>query len=104
MLFSEVYGSYYRVVAAVLTQAVDGTLTGEELEKIVQEKGFAESVLAIPAALRDGTWPLLTTELTTPLRHKPTMPLIPAIPLPAVARRRFLHAHRRCSSPSVWWP
>ncbi|BAL00389.1 hypothetical protein OBV_31900 [Oscillibacter valericigenes Sjm18-20] len=75
MLFSEVYGSYYGAVAAVLTQAVDGTLTGEELEKIVQEKGFAESVLAIPAALRDGTWPLLTTELTTPLCHKPTMPL-----------------------------
>ena len=75
MLFSEIYGSYYQAVSAVLTRAADGALTGEELERIVREKGFAESMLTIPAALQNETWPLLTPELKTPLRHKPTLPL-----------------------------
>jgi len=75
MLFSEVYGSYFNVVSAVLARACGGTLTAGELEEIVRQKAFAESVLTIPAALRSGTWPLLTPELETPLRHAPDMPL-----------------------------
>lgn len=75
MLFSEVYGSYYNVIAAVLSEAVSETLTRERLYEIVQEKAFGESVLTIPTALRDGTWPLLTEDLKTPLHHAPTMPL-----------------------------
>jgi hypothetical protein len=75
MLFSEVYGSYFRVVAAVLSEAVDGTLTETRLEEIVREKAFAESVLSIPAALKEGDWPLLAKDLMTPLRHRPNMPL-----------------------------
>ena len=75
MLFSEVYGTYYNVIAAVLGEAVAGTLTQERLYEIVQEKAFGESTLAIPTNLRDGTWKLLTDDLRTPLRHAPTMPL-----------------------------
>ena len=75
MLFSEVYGSYFQVVAAVLSEAVDGQLTETRLEEIVREKAFAESVLSIPAALKAGDWPLLTKDLKTPLRRRPNMPL-----------------------------
>ena len=75
MLFSEVYGSYFNVVAAVLREAVDGSLTEARLEEIVREQAFAESVLSIPVALKQGDWPLLKPDLTTPLRHKPSMPL-----------------------------
>lgn len=75
MLFSEVYGTYYNVIADVLSEAVSGTLTQERLYEIVQEKAFGESTLTIPANLRNGTWLLLTEDLKTPLRHKPTMPL-----------------------------
>ena len=59
MLFSEIYGSYFNVVAAVLSEAAENTLTTGKLTAIVQEKAFAESVLSIPAALQSGAWPLL---------------------------------------------
>lgn len=74
MLFSEIYSSYYNVVAAVLAEAVEGKLTGMRLNQIIQEKAFAESVLTIPTALQ-GRWPLLKPDGTTPIRHVPTMPL-----------------------------
>lgn len=75
MLFSEIYGSYFNVVAAVLSEAAEKTLTAEKLTAIVQEKAFAESVLSIPAALQSETWPLLDSDFHTVLREKPTMPL-----------------------------
>lgn len=75
MLFSEVYGTYYNVIAAVLSEAVAGTLTRQRLNALVQEKAFGESTLTIPSNLQDGTWQLLTDGFKTPLRHVPTMPL-----------------------------
>ena len=75
MLFSEVYGTYYNVLAKLLDQAVNGTLTQESMNAIIREKGFEESILTIPEVLESQTWPLLKDNLTTPLQHKPTMPL-----------------------------
>lgn len=75
MLFSEVYGTYYNVLAAVLGEAVNGALTQERLHALVQEKAFGESALTIPSNLQNGAWQLLTADLKTPLRHAPTMPL-----------------------------
>ena len=75
MLFSEVYGTYYQVLGKILTKAVEGTLTQEELRKIVREQGFQESVLSIPEALESETWPLITRDYTTPLEHPTGMPL-----------------------------
>lgn len=75
MLFSEIYGSYFNVVAAVLAEAADGTLTANRMTAIVQEKAFAESTLSIPAALKSEDWPLLDSDLHSALQHKPTMPL-----------------------------
>lgn len=75
MLFSEVYGTYYNVLARLLEQAVSGQLTRASMYRIIREEGFEESVLTIPEALESGTWPLLREDFTTPLEHKPTMPL-----------------------------
>lgn len=75
MLFSEIYGSYFRVVAAILTEASAGGLTGSRMTELVREKAFAESALSIPAALQDGTWPLLDREMQTVLTFRPSMPL-----------------------------
>lgn len=75
MLFSEIYGSYFNVVAAVLAEASDGTLTASRITAIAQEKAFSESTLSIPAALKSAHWPLLDSDLHSVLRHKPTMPL-----------------------------
>ena len=44
MIFNEVYGSYYNVVAEVLAEAVNGTLTKEKLSEITNRKAFGESM------------------------------------------------------------
>ena len=58
MLFSEIYGSYFNVIAAVLAEASEGCLTERRISELVQEKAFAESALSIPAALKQEAWPL----------------------------------------------
>lgn len=75
MLFSEIYGSYYNVVAAILAEASDGKLTERRMTELVRERAFAESGLTIPSALKSGAWPLLDGEYRSVLRYKPTMPL-----------------------------
>ena len=75
MLFSEVYGTYYNVIAELLSKAVAGELTQQTMLDIVLEKGFEESVLTIPEAIESGTWPLIKKDYTTPLAHSPVMPL-----------------------------
>lgn len=75
MLFSEIYGSYFNVVNAILSEAADGTLTDMRLTEVVQKKAFAESVLSIPMALKNGEWPLIDKEFKTQIQHRPTMPL-----------------------------
>lgn len=69
MLFSEIYGSYFNVVAAVLSEASDGKLTDRRMTELVREKAFAESALAIPAALKSGTWPLLEFHTSPQANH-----------------------------------
>ena len=75
MIFHEIYGSYYLAAAAVLKEAVRGTLTGKKLNELIQEHAFEESLLTIPAGLKGGTWRLLRGNLTTPLNKEPSMPL-----------------------------
>jgi len=75
MIFSEVYGSYFKAVSAILAKAVDGNLTRRELTRTVLETAFGESLITIPAKLTDGSWPLLTKDFATPLHHAPRAPL-----------------------------
>ena len=75
MLFSEVYGTYFDVLSEILEKAVDGELTIDTMYAIIQEKGFEESILTIPQNLNDQIWPLLNSDLITPLEHKPTQPI-----------------------------
>ncbi len=75
MIFSEVYGSYFRAVSAILAKAAGGTLTERELTRTVLENAFGESLITIPAKLTDGSWPLLTKDFGTPLKNTPHAPL-----------------------------
>lgn len=75
MIFNEIYGCYYNTVAKILNQAVSGNLTKQQMNKIVCENAFAESVLTIIPALEEQKWQLLNDDLTSPLKHSPTMPL-----------------------------
>lgn len=43
MLFSEIYSSYYNVVATILKEATQNNLTGQMLNDIIQSKAFAAS-------------------------------------------------------------
>ena len=54
MLFSEYYGAYFACVAEILSEAVEGTLTKEKISEIAAKQGLGESVLTIPANLRNG--------------------------------------------------
>lgn len=50
MLFSEIYGSYFNVVAAVLSEASAGCLTDRRMTELIQAKAFAykrHNILAI---------------------------------------------------------
>lgn len=75
MLFSEVYGSYYNVVAKVLEKAVQGDLSEKDINDIVLEKAFGESILNIPDALKSESWKLINNDMETPLFEVPSMPL-----------------------------
>lgn len=81
--FNEVYGTYFRVVGFILEQAQKGELTTEKINRIVQEQAFGDSYLTIPKSLKDCEWPLLQSDMTTPLQHIPTMPL-------TILQRRWL--------------
>ena len=75
MIFNEVYGSYYNVVAGILAEAVRGELSGGRVREIIREKAYLESGISIPRALEKKKWPLLAEDGTTPVRNVPTMPL-----------------------------
>ncbi len=75
MLFSEYYGNYYACVTEIISEALVGELTREKINAIVQKTGYTESALTIPGKLRDGSWPLLTGNFRTPLKHTPPHPV-----------------------------
>ena len=75
MIFSELYSAYYNTVADILSKVSDGERSERELQKIVTEKAFGESVLTIMPALKNEKWQLVHSDKTTPLEHKPAMPL-----------------------------
>ena len=75
MIFSELYSAYYNAVAKIIARIIDGERDVKELSRIVLENAFDESALTIIPALKGEGWHLVKSDMTTPLRHKPTMPL-----------------------------
>ena len=75
MIFSELYSAYYNTVAAIISAVLDGERGERELQRIVTERAFGESVLTVMPSLKSEKWQLLHSDMTTALLHKPTMPL-----------------------------
>ena len=75
MIFSELYSTYYNTVAAIISGVLDGEHSEKELQKIVTDRAFEESVLTIMPSLKNEKWQLVHSDMTTSLDHKPTMPL-----------------------------
>ena len=75
MIFSELYSVYYNTVAEILSKIIEGEHSERELQRVVTEKAFGESVMTIMPALKSGKWQLIHKDMTTSIEHKPTMPL-----------------------------
>lgn len=75
MIFSELYSAYYNAVSAILSLLLDGVTDEKKLQKTVLAHAFGESALTILPSLKNGDWQLMHPDFTTPIKHKPTMPL-----------------------------
>lgn len=75
MIFSELYGAYYKTVGRILAEAVSHPVSAERIGEIIKEYAFSESIWAIPEAIKEERWQLLMPDGTTPLTHKPSMPV-----------------------------
>ena len=75
MLFSEIYSVYYNAVSHILSEAVRSPVSIERIREIAVKYAFAESVIPIESAVREQNWQLILPDGSTPLRHKPDIPL-----------------------------
>lgn len=77
MIFSEVYGSYYKVMAEILKLAVshNGNATKQELRAVIDRCAFGESMLAIQPAIAEERWQLIRSDGETAIANEPSLPL-----------------------------
>ncbi|MEE0771919.1 MAG: WYL domain-containing protein [Anaerovoracaceae bacterium] len=75
LLFSEIYGTYFKVVAGILDKAINGELNEKQIYRTVEELAFDESVMNIPQSIMSKEWPLITDDYSTPVKNCPDMPL-----------------------------
>lgn len=75
MIFNEIYSAYYNVVAKIIARILEGGADEKELNKIVCDNAFGESMLTVLTSLKSEKWQLVRSDISTPLKNKPTMPL-----------------------------
>ncbi|MBQ8381021.1 MAG: WYL domain-containing protein [Clostridia bacterium] len=75
MIFNEIYSAYYNTVASILGALTSGKASERELKDIVEKYAFGESALTILPALKEGRWQLMLPDGSTPIEHRPTMPM-----------------------------
>ena len=75
MIFNEIYSAYYNTVAKIIAAVIAGNTDDKSINRIVAENAFGESVLTVMPSLKSEKWQLVHSDMTTPLLHKPTMPL-----------------------------
>ncbi|MCH5188002.1 MAG: WYL domain-containing protein [Oscillospiraceae bacterium] len=75
MIFNEIYSAYYNTVAKILAEILKGNTSEKNLNKIISENAFGESILNILPSLKNEKWQIVRSDLTTPIKHMPTMPL-----------------------------
>ncbi len=75
MIFNEIYSTYYNAVAKIIASIINGNADEKTVNKIISENAFGESMLTVLPSLKSEKWQLVHADMTTPLTHKPTMPL-----------------------------
>lgn len=68
MIFNELYSAYYNTVAKIIARMIEGGASEKELNKIVCENAFGESVLTILPSLKNEKWQLARGDLSTPIQ------------------------------------
>lgn len=59
-LFSELYGRYYSIVAAVLKTASQRAISAKEINDIILNQGFSESFLGLSPKLLESERKIIT--------------------------------------------
>lgn len=75
VMFNELYSAYYNTVAKLIEKAINNELNNNTVTDIINENAFSESILQILPAIKEEKWKLIKSDYTTPIKHKPTMPL-----------------------------
>lgn len=77
MIFSEIYGSYYKAMSEILKAAVSGgdALDMKDIRPIIEKYAFGESLLAIEPAIAEERWQVIRADGVTAVSHPPSMPL-----------------------------
>ena len=76
MIFSEIYGSYYKAVSEVLKLAVSGQDASlENVRPVIQKYSFSESLPAIESAIAEERWQVIRADGKTAIENPPTIPL-----------------------------
>lgn len=75
MIFNEIYSVYYNVVAKIIARILEGGADEKELNQIVCDNAFGESVLTVLPSLKSEKWQLVRSNMSTPIKNRPTMPL-----------------------------
>ena len=75
MIFKEWYGVYYQTTAKIITAILSEHPQEKDLQNLVRKCAFGESALTVLPALKNEKWHLLRHDMSTPLKHPPSMPL-----------------------------
>ena len=75
MIFNEIYSAYYNAVASIISEILDGNNDPKALSKICTDKAFGESAVSIMGSVKEEKWQIIKRNFSTPLKHKPSMPL-----------------------------
>ena len=77
MVFSEIYGSYYRAMAGLIRASLSGggNLSPGDMRRIIREHAFAESSPAMEAAIVSEDWQVVRKDGATAVEHEPSVPL-----------------------------
>lgn len=87
MIFSEIYGSYYKAISEILKFAVseEGSASLKDIRPVIEKYAFAESLLAIEPAISEERWQVVRTDGQTAIENAPSRPL-------TLLERRWLKA------------
>lgn len=75
MIFSEIYGAYFRTVEKLIESAINSKLNDSLFYDIINKHAFSESVVFIDKAIKNGNWLVIDKKYKTPFDSVPKMSL-----------------------------